>query len=1377
MEKQLKVSPLVDKDWPALPYPGLRPFAYSRESNESYIFHGRRAHSRKLRERLATEHMVAVLGPSGCGKSSLVFAGLLDELKAGRMRSAGAAWHACSMTPGRQPVKALSEALSGAVSEVCGKNISNRVETLLANPVGLVDFAQHEWNQIEGRPNLLLIIDQFEEIFRHDFTERGEEKSLVDLLVTFFQSHSERLYIVTTMRTDYLEQCALYRGLPELLNSSQFLVPRLGSRELRAAIERPGRDYGGSIEPALVDHIIADMDLDVGYDADLLPQMQFALMWMWINGDTSPSYIASERKNLPDGIFAGKELSLHNYQKNGGLEGILATRSDEVLAQLPETVQGDAEHMFRLLSLVDERGQIRRRLVSRTDIEQHVSAETSVNAIIEAFGSGPESVLRRVGPSGDVDITHECLIRRWPKFLKWTQSEAQDAAEFKTLAARGRAYFGLTGGRGGDLLGPTDVESFRSWWNERAPTERWARRYQADPSDFALAYRILHESEEALEKADAERKRNRKIEAQAEQASRTKRWMYIVGGVAIVAVVAALAAVSGWNEANKQAAQAEQARNEAVAAKREAEIARKKAEEAELRAKKSARKATRRESLYLADASLQQSSSGSHELATQLASIALPEQLASEATSGRPYTQEAEAALYEAVMGLRGLAEPPKHTGRVIQLVFDPGGRFLLSTSSDKSAQLWDVVSEEVLFRLSHDSAINHASFSADGRWIVTGTQEGLWRIWDAGTGEPLRWRRENNPIMVAEFAPVGNLLAIVKKDGSTRLFDVEDLTAPVAEFGGGKGTFGVAPRLVWSPTGKRMALVYGEGTGALVYSLVDKLSDGSPIELTHPYAITSIEFDRDDLRLLTASVDKTAAIWDARSGNLLMSLRGHHFAVTGAAFDASTRRVITTSHDHTVRIWDTDSGSATHIESAGERLEKLAVGKHRFLTVSKDGQLTLRETRLGGQLARMGGHDGQVTTLALAPHENIAATGDADGVVRVWDTRHSAGAIQLRSGGGAVSSGVFDSSGDRVSTGSKDGVVRNWDAHTGQLLWEEKHHEEEITSLEYNKNDFLLVTGSKDGSAIVWGADGALISRRMTETGSPSPVTQAKFDHSGIRILTAHKDGTVRHWPIKADQSTKPLAEWKDHDGKVSDLRISYAPKRGAILTVGYDGVAVVRVANAESTDNTYGMPRRFSEHGSAIWSGEFSLDGSKIVTASTDGTARIWDVNSGAQLQVLVLDGDDGKTHTVTKARFSDDGTRVVTSSFDTTARVWDVKSGTLLKTLSGHSGWVWDAEFSSDGNRIMTASEDGTARLWDLTRGGESLAWVHMIRHNGTVLSAAFSTRDHRVLTFSDDGTARLTPTLPVGQVLIDYAHNLSLRPMSEKTKRRFFLLPTE
>ena len=152
---------------------------------------------------------------------------------------------------------------------------------------------------------------------------------------------------------------------------------------------------------------------------------------------------------------------------------------------------------------------------------------------------------------------------------------------------------------------------------------------------------------------------------------------------------------------------------------------------------------------------------------------------------------------------------------------------------------------------------------------------------------------------------------------------------------------------------------------------------------------------------------------------------------------------------------------------------------------------------------------------------------------------------------------------------------------------------------------------------------------------------------------------------------------------------------------------------------------------HTDAIISSCISPDGKKVVTASHDNTARIWDAHSGKPIAIL-----HGHTQLVATAVFSPDGEKVVTSSHDNTARIWDANSGRLLEKLEKHKARVNTAFFSPDGKSIVTSSSDNTACIWDST---SEKPLITLIGHSAPLKTASFSLDSKLVVTASWDKTA--------------------------------------
>lgn len=268
------------------PYPGLRPFKFE----ESYLFFGREGQSEDLLRRLERSHFVAVVGTSGSGKSSLVRAGLVPLLSSGFMPKTGTNWRIAIFRPGDTPIHNLATGLAQPeqfeAREAPKKNKSKDelnigiTETILRrSAVGLLDYAN---SKLAPKENLLVVVDQFEEIFRfkkestHEKSE-DEAAAFVKLFLEATRDKNARVYVIITMRSDFLGDCAQFRDLPEAINDGQYLIPRLSREQMRQVIESPAKVHGAEISPALVTHLLND----IGDDQDQLPVLQHALMRTW----------------------------------------------------------------------------------------------------------------------------------------------------------------------------------------------------------------------------------------------------------------------------------------------------------------------------------------------------------------------------------------------------------------------------------------------------------------------------------------------------------------------------------------------------------------------------------------------------------------------------------------------------------------------------------------------------------------------------------------------------------------------------------------------------------------------------------------------------------------------------------------------------------------------------------------------------------------------------------------------------------------------------------------------------------------------------------------------------------------------------------------
>lgn len=555
------------------PFPGLRPFT----QEEDFLFFGREEQTLELLQRLGSNRFVAVVGTSGSGKSSLVRCGLLSELLGGRMLDAGAAWEIAVTHPGGNPSALLTDALLDA--DLYDREAEHARENLLAtlsrSHFGLVEAIQQ--SDIGVGTNFLLVVDQFEEIFR--FQEAGQRQQevaneFVSLLLEAVSQKDVPIYVVLTMRSDFIGECGQFEGLAEMVNRGEFLIPRLTREQYKRVIEGPIKVAGGKIEPRLLQRLLNDL----GQQADQLPCLQHALMRTWTvwaeKGDT-------------------EALDLDDYQRVGKMSQALSLHADEIYDSLSSDRERDlCRGLFQALTVEESnnRGIRRPQRLGRLCQILEVSA-AELLPVIDAYRHAGVTFLM---PSSEVeltdqtiiDISHESLMRVWTRLRHWVEEEAQAVGIYRRLSESATLH---AEGKAGLYRDP-ELGIALAWRAEKRPNQAWAERYR---SGFEQAMEFLERSHQAqlADEQAREVARQRELEqarqlaeAQQQRAELEQRTSRRLRGLAVVMAVVALFAVGAsvvafrsWQDADAArltAQQSEQsARTSAETATREAERA------------------------------------------------------------------------------------------------------------------------------------------------------------------------------------------------------------------------------------------------------------------------------------------------------------------------------------------------------------------------------------------------------------------------------------------------------------------------------------------------------------------------------------------------------------------------------------------------------------------------------------------------------------------------------------------------------------------------------------------------------------------------------------------------------------------------------------
>jgi hypothetical protein len=485
------------------PYPGIRPF----EEKDSPIFFGREAQVNDLISKLESSRFVAVVGSSGSGKSSMVKAGLLPTLKLGLLREVDE-WHSLVVRAGSHPFQSLAEQilrryLSLSEDEELSREQLLRVEGLAVDLRKCSGGLGEVLRQFEWPPNIhfALVVDQFEEIFgfrSRDNTQpavsRDEVERLVQLLLKtaevpvapFIASNTSephsvadlgsRVWMVLTMRSDFIGQCEIFPTLAEAVSNSQFLVPVLDEHQKEDAIRRPGQSVPGAayppfeIDPALVRMIINDS----GDQMDQLPLMQHSLLRTWVKATQRWKQEGSKSPETTLTMLPTDYVPLSEALNQHAEDAWKTIKTNERLATITKTL---------FLSLCDwfEDGKLTRRRPTVSEVERLCDSRIiEIEKIIRLFQEDERnfilpSLAGKRSPflvsENILDISHEVILRQWQTYRRWQEEEKKDVAELRDLCRR-TILFKEKSSR---VLSEEDLDTFKKF--KARKSNAWALRY------------------------------------------------------------------------------------------------------------------------------------------------------------------------------------------------------------------------------------------------------------------------------------------------------------------------------------------------------------------------------------------------------------------------------------------------------------------------------------------------------------------------------------------------------------------------------------------------------------------------------------------------------------------------------------------------------------------------------------------------------------------------------------------------------------------------------------------------------------------------------------------------------------------------------------
>jgi len=962
IDKESFMIQTTAKEFIKNPYPGIRSF----DIKEGSLFFGREKHTYELLKVLTKSHFIVISGASGSGKSSLVKAGLVPELK-----KISARWSSLIFRPGNQPIlnmadELLDRLLEFGIDNKTTGNFKDIEKILRSGSESVVEY----FSQIKFTDNLLIYVDQFEEIFRYRDDEyitnsKQDSENFVNLLIHLSKQREHPIFVVLSMRTDFLSDCTEFELLPDMINDGHYLIPKMTTEEKEEAIKGPAFYAGATISNEL--SMLLRQNI-IEYDVSL-PVLQHALMRTW------DYWMINAEQNQP--------VDVEHYLAIGTVTNALSVHAEQIYGALPNPeLKKLTEKVFKTLTQLGEDNRGIRRPAKLEEICKITGAhEEDVVAVINAFRTEGNSFLmppyfQRLKQTSVIDISHESIMRVWKRLAEWVSEENESAQLYLRLSKSAELY---QDGKTGLLINP-DLQIALKWRAENNPNETWAMRY--DPA-FERTMAYIDYSSKEYEKAIAA-----KEERQKRNLRRTRNVAIFMGVASLISITFLIIALNlkikaeasekkakiSENEAKVESKIAENQKKEAISHKKIAEQQQMIADEQRVMAEEQRIFAFQQRQIALIQKAMAIKSKNEADLARDKA-----KQLQIEAENlrdsaltekERAQKQKLRAEFSEARTDtLRKLAIAKSLAIQAINIY--QNNKKIKSLSREQADlplilayQSWyfnkvyagnpndpdiylalsQVSNTSVALRGQnfHSDAIRDIDISSDGKWFTSCSDDGTVKTYEfSNLTNPITYKipKKDKKFQFRSvvIGPQNKFIATGAYDGQILVFDPKTTNLQTILAGHSSS---VNELLSIENKGKLIS-VSSDGTvrswnianfstnAEIVFKVQEKLSAAALHPDQKKFAVASESgtvrvFNADNYKLLSTFITKGGKIlsvgWgsnndliigyssgriEIRHQNDVKELFAHQSGVTGIDFDYDKKRLITCGYDGKIKIWD----------------------------------------------------------------------------------------------------------------------------------------------------------------------------------------------------------------------------------------------------------------------------------------------------------------------------------------------------------------------------------------------------------------------------------------------------------------------------------------
>ena len=1191
---QVKPSTIVTD---ACPYRGLAPFY----EEQAAVFTGRQHLIRELVDDLRTTNLLAVVGRSGSGKTSLINAGLIPALRAGGLPGSET-WPVVSFRLGNNILKAAQSSLRELLGseELEGDNSSDREENFGETNRPLRDLVKLAVKKLPPPARLVMVIDQFEELYSPNIDTKTRRRFLSELLDAL---SSKRLIVILALRAESYSRMLEYEPFAEAIKDNVANLLPMSREAMTEVVTEPARRQGVEFEPGLVDRILTD----VGEEEGKLPLLQFALTELWNQSQD-------------------KKLTHDAYNRIGGVHGAIARWAEAEYNKLSASDQRTARKILVQLVQVGEGSELTKRRAELSEIGAAVGPERAVAKALADVRLVVTGLDKEAGTE-TIELAHGAIVRRWDRLRTWFASD-REFFEWRRGLNRTMSEWQRTQQDEGALLSGALLETASKWMSERS-------------NDLTDA-----ESNYIKKSLEAERTRQR----------RKKLVLTAMPVLFVVALAAAMLAFALWRAALSQARSSLAGRLGAqalVQLNSQPDLALllslqacqdvKDLDEQNsviargsllagleydpslitfLRAHKGAvnKVAFSPDGKVLASCgddgliSLRDTETdqklGENKSDKKVVSLAFSPDGKSLASAN----EDGTISLFKIADGLTPIQQ--RSTGSMVSvndLAFSPDGKILASGSDDGTVMLWDAdLNPPRVLRGASVSGIMSVAFSPDGKTLASGNNDGAVVLWDAASGKQVTTLSDGNASRVSGLAFFDtDTLVLGKEDGTIFLWEGKRKQAT-------RGAISPFPArgfvFAFSPEGKISA-----ASGVFPTIQLFDPHNGSRLgELpSSPRgSTTTIAFSRNGKTLASGSADGIITLWDLTLSHQLGELlTGPAESATCLAFSHDGKALASGSASDNITLWKDDPAGqkreqfAPHPDSKPFKVNSLAfsLDNKTLASANDDGSITLWNVESGIPKKPLKGATTNVYSVAFSPDGKMLASGNAPteggSSITLWNVADDSS--KPLNGGDAsgkipVYSLAFSPDGKTLVSCNRDGAIVLWDVPSGKsrgLVTNEIQVEAPI-SVAFSPDGKTVASGHRDGKVILWDVTGDLKSSQVL-TAHSAPIYGLAFSSDGRTLASGDSSKNLILWSIETHQQF----------GTSLQRQPSFV---GGALPES-DGVASASGGNASAgnAQNARAQINVTQSQASTRNSVAFSPDGKKLASTDAGNAVILWDVD----------------------------------------------------------------------------------------------------------------------------------------------------------------------